>query len=914
MLISTQKKLVIIVINIFSILLAKPTFNNEKLEIKTPVKNVESSKLILAENQDNKNLDGIATFGTKNESIHLGQPIHRFLNNYSRDITTDTLDWGIEGTVNFGFWPGDVMMEVYRAPSDLIMYGVGVDVFAWNTDGTTPSLKVEVWRPGTGGYPYLSDGTTYPSTVVDGNGWVGYAHPADNDTTHYPDIDPFFGTDLVWNGFANSGTCENNPEPANGQPLMGTKVLPTGFVDYTIDNPDDGSTGLYWVDFTDEDDVTFVTDEYIAIVVTYLTEGAGDPSNGDTRIGLNAGDASAIYPYPAMKFYDEDCGGTSGEHGWHIRHYNWRFAYVVAFGNANAGSDQEVEFGSLVTLDGTSSMDVEYQWAQISGTNVTLSSQTDPIVTFIAPFVFDVLSFQLTVTNSSTGISSSDTVDVNVIAPYQLIVINEIMNNPSAVPDEDGEWFELYNGTSDSIDLSSWVIKDNENDSLMILDENTHIILPNSYFILGINDDTTTNGGIHVDLVYNRNDFHLGNSGDEIILYDQYDREVDRVEYDNGITFPDINGKSMELIYFEYENNDGSNWSESTHLLPSGDYATPGISNSIIYPELFIDFFESDEDVIFLGAYPAINDSPTDTVYSYLLTVYNNGTGVLLLSSIDTHSGLVGDEENFTYTEYDPDSIIVIPPFQQGYIEIYFYPQYASIFHDSLMFTTNDSNYSYIEIPTEVWATEEERDIHVEFPSNGLVFDSLAVGQSQEIVFQIYNLGNTTLEIDEISTESPFSVFPVDGLIDRLSLMDVIISFNPDSIGYYERELLIESNDSDENTLTLTLSGYVYVLGVDDDNNQLPLSYVLHQNYPNPFNPITAIRYDLPEHSFVNIKIYDLLGREVKTLINQTQETGYKTVIWDATNDHGKPVSAGVYLYQIQAGEFVQTRKIMLLK
>jgi hypothetical protein len=94
----------------------------------------------------------------------------------------------------------------------------------------------------------------------------------------------------------------------------------------------------------------------------------------------------------------------------------------------------------------------------------------------------------------------------------------------------------------------------------------------------------------------------------------------------------------------------------------------------------------------------------------------------------------------------------------------------------------------------------------------------------------------------------------------------------------------------------------------------LPEIFALHQNYPNPFNPITTLRYDLPENSLVNIIIYDMLGRNIKTLINQTQDAGYKSVIWDATNDYGKPVSAGVYLYQIQAGEFVQTKKMVLLK
>ena len=92
------------------------------------------------------------------------------------------------------------------------------------------------------------------------------------------------------------------------------------------------------------------------------------------------------------------------------------------------------------------------------------------------------------------------------------------------------------------------------------------------------------------------------------------------------------------------------------------------------------------------------------------------------------------------------------------------------------------------------------------------------------------------------------------------------------------------------------------------------MKFALHQNYPNPFNPITTLRYDLPENSLVNIIIYDLLGRQVKTLVNQTQNAGFKSIIWNATNNYGKPVSAGVYLYQIQAGEFVQTKKMVLLK
>ena len=94
----------------------------------------------------------------------------------------------------------------------------------------------------------------------------------------------------------------------------------------------------------------------------------------------------------------------------------------------------------------------------------------------------------------------------------------------------------------------------------------------------------------------------------------------------------------------------------------------------------------------------------------------------------------------------------------------------------------------------------------------------------------------------------------------------------------------------------------------------LPDEFSLHQNYPNPFTPVTTLRYDLAEDAMVNIIIHDMLGRQVKTLINRTQDAGYKSVIWNATNDYGKPVSAGIYLYQIQAGEYISTKKMVLLK
>ena len=104
------------------------------------------------------------------------------------------------------------------------------------------------------------------------------------------------------------------------------------------------------------------------------------------------------------------------------------------------------------------------------------------------------------------------------------------------------------------------------------------------------------------------------------------------------------------------------------------------------------------------------------------------------------------------------------------------------------------------------------------------------------------------------------------------------------------------------------------VVGVEPISLKIPLEYSLFSNYPNPFNPITSLHYDLPEDGLVNITVYDMMGRIVKTLVNSSQTAGYKSIKWNATNDRNEPVSAGLYLYTIQAGEFRQTKKMVLLK
>ena len=94
----------------------------------------------------------------------------------------------------------------------------------------------------------------------------------------------------------------------------------------------------------------------------------------------------------------------------------------------------------------------------------------------------------------------------------------------------------------------------------------------------------------------------------------------------------------------------------------------------------------------------------------------------------------------------------------------------------------------------------------------------------------------------------------------------------------------------------------------------IPTEFALKQNYPNPFNPNTTINYDLPKDAFVNIVIYDILGREIKSLVNQKQPAGYHSQVWNSKDKQGREVGAGIYFYQIQSQGNIKTRKMVLLK
>ncbi len=99
-----------------------------------------------------------------------------------------------------------------------------------------------------------------------------------------------------------------------------------------------------------------------------------------------------------------------------------------------------------------------------------------------------------------------------------------------------------------------------------------------------------------------------------------------------------------------------------------------------------------------------------------------------------------------------------------------------------------------------------------------------------------------------------------------------------------------------------------------NETSPLPQTFSLQQNFPNPFNPGTLIQYQIPARTQVELVVYDLSGKKVRTLVNATQESGMKTVTWNGKDEQGRSVAAGVYVYRLQAGGYMETKKMVLLK
>ncbi len=215
-----------------------------------------------------------------------------------------------------------------------------------------------------------------------------------------------------------------------------------------------------------------------------------------------------------------------------------------------------------------------------------------------------------------------------------------------------------------------------------------------------------------------------------------------------------------------------------------------------------------------------------------------------------------------------------------------------------------------VEVPEAAIITVSEREYD---------FGEVAIGDTVIHEFRIVNKGNIQMHAEvalPVPTEDyamVFSIIEGEGTYDLEpdSTHSVVVGFVPKAVrDYTELILVVHDAQNEDSVLEIRIKGLGKLdISAEEVIAHQPDRVRLHQNYPNPFNPVTTISYDLPEHADVSLEIFDILGRRVAVLVSETQNPGTYQISWDASD-----VASGSYMYRLRAGEFVQTRTMMLVK
>jgi hypothetical protein len=189
-----------------------------------------------------------------------------------------------------------------------------------------------------------------------------------------------------------------------------------------------------------------------------------------------------------------------------------------------------------------------------------------------------------------------------------------------------------------------------------------------------------------------------------------------------------------------------------------------------------------------------------------------------------------------------------------------------------------------------------------------LSFDSTVVGDTSYQYIFLVNRGGAEMIIDSINiSDERFHTAGLFSGIDPYSVQKLKINFNPDSLKTYFASFTVYSNGGAEQ-ITLTGIGIDDAVSVEEEFVN-PSTFSLTQNYPNPFNPNTKISWQSPVSSWQTLKVFDILGREVSTVVDEFRNAGSYEVNLDASD-----LQSGVYFYRLQAGSFIETKKMVVIK
>ena len=361
------------------------------------------------------------------------------------------------------------------------------------------------------------------------------------------------------------------------------------------------------------------------------------------------------------------------------------------------------------------------------------------------------------------------------------------------------------------------------------------------------------------------------------ILFSVIDNDIEHFLFEDVFHVDSISDEFNHPFYFVTNFALGGNFTDAYSL---GDPSS-GSQISMPFPaKMLVDYIK----VMKWGEYGEVNEGPPEFQVGDFglftdLTPTDNGLTTGLDAEIYVWEGTLteGDIQPYEGENGIAWSTTGLGWFGAGIMSM----QPINLFN----FSDGHLNFS-IKIPANVsfqigiidsWGNQS----YVDFPSNQTTYGLVRNGDWGHASIPIEDIRGEFIDLRMLSYE--FVILEVNGASCEFGLDNIYWS------------------DGDE---------VLKVLNINVSAN----NFTLKDNYPNPFNPLTTISYNLPKDSFVSITIYDMLGNVVNNLVNTNQSSGYKSVQWNATDNLGQPISAGVYLYSIETKNFRQTKKMILLK
>ena len=442
----------------------------------------------------------------------------------------------------------------------------------------------------------------------------------------------------------------------------------------------------------------------------------------------------------------------------------------------------------------------------------------------------------------------------------------------------------------------------------------------------------------HYGIPAESNNFHLDNNLVPTALITQYP-DTGSIEIQIDITLSDDENDTLAISGF-FSIDDGKYWTEASLTGKMSDLMVQDYSNSITWSLLQDLGFQRLSNVLFV-LIPSDKDSgQADTTgYITILNYPADFTGDLIIDPDDL--ALFATAWNA-----DPQDILYeIGPATGEVPELIPKPDGVFDFEDLMVFiqmwnwsfahngfgggwfllsksASEPGSITLVQrIPDDPWQSDVyvTVDLFVNVNDDLMMVDGVFSFQSHNLELKSISEGGY---MGHVFRSAPFfqQVGP-----DSDAVLFASVGFERTDKPFDETlpvaTIRLDSRSTGESNLILdynlrNLSGEVVESGQLNltIDNLLPRSFVLHQNYPNPFNPITKIRYEIPKPAHVKLVIYDLLGREVLVLINKTVEPGYYETYWDGKTSQGDNVSSGLYFYTIKAGDFIITKKMILLR